>query len=111
MSNDELLSLYRRLDGARAAIKGLQRDLLREKRATEAALAKEPMLTDHQKEWTPIAVAGLHQDIERLTVDNARLRQALFARGVTLECNTCKKPFHFPGIDVEEDKCCKCQGG
>lgn len=111
MSDREALQLYRRLDGAKAQVKGLTRKVKRLEESLEYAMTQARPLSEHEKEWTPHAVRELWLDRDRLTVDNARLRQRLFAKGVKIECNTCGKPFFFEGIDVDQEECCKCVGG
>jgi hypothetical protein len=111
MSDREALQLYRRLDGAQAEVKGLKRKVKRLEAMLEGARTRIRPLTEHEKEWPPHAVRELWLDRDRLTVDNARYRQQLFAKGVKIECNTCGKPFFFEGIDVDQEECCKCVGG
>lgn len=118
MSDQETLSLYRRLDGAKADIKGLRRKVNRllemngrlEHRVLTLVEQRSP-LDEHLKEWPPHAVQAMLQDKQRLEVDNARMRQALFARGVQLKCNTCHKPFYYEDTELFSEECCRCLGG
>ena len=80
MSDKELVSLYRRLEGARSAIKGLQRQLARVEAERDDILRRYNATAEHVKEWPPHAVKGIQDDNLRLMQEVARLQRELTDR-------------------------------
>lgn len=87
MSDQEVLALYRRLEGANDHLRGAERRIRHLEGENRQLREENRRLREHQRDWDLSSVIDLRRDVDKLTEHNTRLRQRLFGRLDDFETN------------------------